>query len=688
MDKQPVGQLPDLTQSNNDDEIMVITNDEYNQLKKEKISDFITDLTSTDANNSLVKGDDGKLFVSKTINASDVDGVLSLDNIPQLSTNKLPETGISADNYSYPSSITVNDRGQVVSIVEGSAAEAGAYLDQSQITNCILEIPQKIKIEHDPVTATLTLKAGSILIVPYGLEDLSTTITVGSTFIHENFIVSDTRYNAGKFFVWVEVQNDISSNIASSGIFTSPVEVNINNNSFLTKSNTSSAATGLSSGSGVVYRTDLNYVKGYNNGIESAHVLTFPFAEVKSDEEYIYRYIANVFQGIGHIGNVSWCDKDIKVLFGNGRDKDGNFINIEHTKNQISLTTLNSSYSNKPYYLSITPDTSEEDGSLFQASLDSYIVSETQPTVSESTSTQRWYNPSENKFYIFTQELNWIEDPQVWVGLVFYANNEMAYFEQFYPYGATDGNNLRTVTTYPSFYRGLKIFGDTGTYATIWAQNYSADYSSTSGIFYGGRFLSLDKNGIWFGGVQSVQIASGTRYTELLTRRILDGENKLASMGVYINAAGDMYAQAPTYTGNYADNSSKIVTTAYMANHWVTAKPTTTSSASKARPAVVIQNYVSRTSWYRVWSDGFIEQGGYLAPTSWTSEGTKNINFIKAFTTTQATVLAIATYTNTDHNGYDSGQLGIPTVTKTNFACKTGHYNGTTFGVRWAAYGY
>ena len=74
MDKQPVGQLPDLTQSNNDDKIMVITNDEYNQLKKEKISDFITDLQSTNTNNSLTTGSDGKLFVSKTINASDVDG--------------------------------------------------------------------------------------------------------------------------------------------------------------------------------------------------------------------------------------------------------------------------------------------------------------------------------------------------------------------------------------------------------------------------------------------------------------------------------------------------------------------------------------------------------------------------------------------------------------------------------------
>ena len=217
--------------------------------------------------------------------------------------------------------------------------------------------------------------------------------------------------------------------------------------------------------------------------------------------------------------------------------------------------------------------------------------------------------------------------------LVFYANNEMVYFEQFYPYGATNGNNLRTVTTNPSFYRGLKIFSDAGTYPTIFAQNYLADYSSESGVFYGGRFLSIDKDKQWFGGVQSLQISTGTRYTELLTRRILDGENKQASMGVYINAAGDMYAQAPTYTGNYADNSSKIVTTAYMANHWVTSKPTTATTASKARPAVVVQNYLNGSSWYRVWSDGFIEQGGLVGASN-PEDTTYTITFLKKFTNT------------------------------------------------------
>ena len=185
MDKQPVGQLPDLTQSNNDDEIMVITNSEYNQLKKEKISDFITDLQSTNTNNSLTTGSDGKLFVSKTINASDVDGVLSLDNIPQLTTNKLPETGISADNYSYPSSITVNDRGQVVSITEGSAAEAGAYLDQSQLSNCILSLTE----------GSITPQSyNNVSFVNHGTTDTSGVL---SNFSASNFaILAKTMSNA------------------------------------------------------------------------------------------------------------------------------------------------------------------------------------------------------------------------------------------------------------------------------------------------------------------------------------------------------------------------------------------------------------------------------------------------------------------------------------------------------------
>lgn len=152
MEKQPVGQLPDLTQSNNDDEIMVITNSEYNQLKKEKISDFITDLTSTNENNAIVKGTDGKLFTKDFGNASNItEGTLPtsvlpeipLDKLPDIPKDKLPDieitdlpaSGVSADTYAYPSSVTVNAQGQVTGIVEGAPGANNANQDLSNISS-------------------------------------------------------------------------------------------------------------------------------------------------------------------------------------------------------------------------------------------------------------------------------------------------------------------------------------------------------------------------------------------------------------------------------------------------------------------------------------------------------------------------------------------------------------------------
>ena len=149
MDKLPVGQLPDLLSSNNDDEIMVITNSEYNQLKKEKISDLITDFTSTNENNALTKGTDGKMFVTDFGNASNItEGKLPVsvlpdipkDLLPEIETADLPASGVVANTYTYPSSVTVNAQGQVTAISEGSPSGANANTDLSNITEAGKEV--------------------------------------------------------------------------------------------------------------------------------------------------------------------------------------------------------------------------------------------------------------------------------------------------------------------------------------------------------------------------------------------------------------------------------------------------------------------------------------------------------------------------------------------------------------------
>lgn len=86
---------------------------------------------------------------------------------------------------------------------------------------------------------------------------------------------------------------------------------------------------------------------------------------------------------------------------------------------------------------------------------------------------------------------------------------------------------------------------------------------------------------------------------------------------------------------------------------------------------------VIRTNWYRVYSDGWIEQGGLAINTGYST--TQSFTLHKTFKNTKYTVLI------TPHNGGDSWFLwGKPTST-TNFETG-GFHNNTSFC--WYACGY
>ena len=210
MDKQPVGQLPDLTQSNNDDEIMVITNSEYNQLKKEKISDLITDFTSTNENNAIVKGTDGKMFVTDFGNASNItEGTLPTsvlpeipldkipdipkDKLPEIETDDLPDSGITAGTYTYPTDIVVNSKGQVTSITEGQAGANNANQDLSNLGPLGLDkINQSKALETGSVSSDADVYA-DIQKYAHSTFDLSKFEVVGSPTITEDGILDCKR---------------------------------------------------------------------------------------------------------------------------------------------------------------------------------------------------------------------------------------------------------------------------------------------------------------------------------------------------------------------------------------------------------------------------------------------------------------------------------------------------------------
>ena len=84
------------------------------------------------------------------------------------------------------------------------------------------------------------------------------------------------------------------------------------------------------------------------------------------------------------------------------------------------------------------------------------------------------------------------------------------------------------------------------------------------------------------------------------------------SHNLTVKSAAAVTLTLPSSTGTLALKSD-IPTAGHT---WCTTNATTTSTASSTNPAVVTTNYVSGRSWYRIWSDGWVEQGGYVSQTT------------------------------------------------------------------------
>ena len=176
----------------------------------------------------------------------------------------------------------------------------------------------------------------------------------------------------------------------------------------------------------------------------------------------------------------------------------------------------------------------------------------------------------------------------------------------------------------------------------------------------------------------SLRFTNGDGYNDVMLTAAKENAN-ISSMGIR-NDNGSVYGYCPTYT-NYADSSTKIVTTQFLTNRWVTSKATTSSSASKARPAVVVTNYVSGASWYRIWSDGWIEQGGVVTINGADQNGT--VTLLKAHANTNYS--AIATLRSEFDATRDAGVGAIPSTTNQLII-----RNGVNFAVNicWRTAGY
>ena len=187
------------------------------------------------------------------------------------------------------------------------------FVNKSQITNCITEVPQNIKLELND--GVLTLKAGSKVIVPNGVG----------------------------VFDEVVIPNDVSFNGSPTG--TQFIAYNT------TKGALTSWGQGVTSSGDTMpttqyfywFDTTNNYTKISADYGNSVGIASLPLAICSANGTQITS-IDQVFNGFGYIGSTVWVDKGVKGLIPNGRNEDGTLNNIEFVNSEIRILTKTDGY--------------------------------------------------------------------------------------------------------------------------------------------------------------------------------------------------------------------------------------------------------------------------------------------------------------------------------------------------------
>ena len=207
------------------------------------------------------------------------------------------------------------------------------------ITNCLLEVPQNIKLELND--GVLTLKAGSQVIVPNGFEEDGVTPKFDYVTVESDIINTDISANEETVFMWNPYQGGSIGGWGTKFCFSGPTAPDIS----------------AFDGWGLWYDTSTNLIKEADgDGIwvrPNPYALPFCIATSDTDSKYT---INQVFNGFGYIGSTVWIDKGVKVLIPNGRNENGTLNNIEAVTNKVVTKTVASATNAPDHYIMIGAD--------------------------------------------------------------------------------------------------------------------------------------------------------------------------------------------------------------------------------------------------------------------------------------------------------------------------------------------
>ena len=555
--------------------------------------------------------------VGEMIDAIDGKANVDLDNLSEVGQAKLDEkANINLSN--------LTPEAQAKLDVKANAADV---LDKSQITNCLLEVPQRIK--YTLVDGTLTIKAGSVVIYPFGTEDLTAQYPKGATFLNDNLKVYDTQFVDGKFFVWAEKVNDAA--------YGKTVGTMANRVLWSNEKGTSSSigleycfsGTTAPTGSTTLwYDTTQNIIKRTtDSGATWTPNQSFLLIRGAYTKDYGFNTIDQIFNGMGYIGSTIWVDKGVKGLAPNGRNADGTLNNREFTTDKV-LTYTSGKYANSRYI--------------------------TLSATAVNIPYRSYYS------YDSFNNINLVQGGRVVNAVVGSLNTDdngvISNFQPKQPFRAVDYNDFDTKVNKSGDTMTGNLTIDNAKQAIITIDSDLAGLGSSPSGGANTGSIYFKQQGVLTAIIQNAVMESGANRLQLITRKP-DNSGWGAGVNLITSATGASTFDFPRCT----------------------TKATTTSTASGSSVAVITQNYKNGNSWYRVWSDGWIEQGGSFGE-EYLSYAVKTFTFLKSFSDANYNVQAT--------NGA-TGSFYCPALqskTKTNFQLRdTVNYAGLG---NWYACGY
>lgn len=276
---------------------------------------------------SLAEIESAKSSAVSSVNETKNNAVTTVKQTGDEEYNKIISTGIDAKANSDLSNLT----------------EAGEkhFLNKSQVTNCILELPQRIK--YTLIDGILTILKGSVVIFPYDTKDKTADYPIGATFLNDNLKVVDTQFADGKFFVWAELQNDTRAfSFPATGkgqIFYYFKGSEFGFTGLLLDRISSGTTAPTETNTQYWFDTNNNLVKEYGNKAFTGKICSFPLGIGTIGTNDTWTEISQVFNGFGCIGSVTFADKGIKGLIPNGRNANETLKNIEYTSDKLVLRT-------------------------------------------------------------------------------------------------------------------------------------------------------------------------------------------------------------------------------------------------------------------------------------------------------------------------------------------------------------